>query len=64
MAAVILAVRRWMNGLRLIPRLPVARLDRLVVLGVVTGAAGLAIAFYAAWILDVADVNAILRAVG
>jgi hypothetical protein len=28
-----------------------------------SGAAGLAIAVYAAWITDVADVNAILRAV-
>jgi hypothetical protein len=38
-------------------------LDPLVLLGVVTGAAGLAIAIHAAWITDVADVNAILRAV-
>ena len=53
-----------MDGLRLVPRLPFPRrLDPLVLLGVATGAAGLAIAFYAAWIIDVADVNAILRAV-
>ena len=67
---VILAVRRRMNGLPLVPPLPfLHRLDRrvllkpLVVLGVVAGATGLAIAIYAAWITDVADVNAILRAV-
>lgn len=63
-SVVVLAVRRRMNGLRLFPRLPFRlRLDPLVVLGVATGAAGLAIAFYAAWITDVVDVNAILRAV-
>jgi hypothetical protein len=63
-AVVILAVQRRMNGLRLIPGpLFPRRLDPLVALGVVAGAAGLAIAIYAAWILDVADVNAILRAV-
>jgi hypothetical protein len=46
-----------------VPRLPFPhRLDPLVFLGVVTGAAGLAIAIYAAWITDVGDVNAILRA--
>ena len=61
---VILAVRRRRDGLRLVPRLLVSRmLDPLVILGVVAGAAGLAIAIYAAWITDVADVNAILRAV-
>jgi hypothetical protein len=59
---VILAVRRRMDGLRLVPRLPFPhRLDPLVLLGVVTGAAGLAIAIQAAWVTDVADVNAILR---
>lgn len=69
-SVVILAVRRRMEGLRLVPRLPwLHRLDLrvllepLVLLGVVAGAAGLAIAIYAAWITDVADVNAILRAV-
>ena len=63
-SVVILAVRRRMDGLRLVPRLPFPhRLDPLVLLGVVTGAAGLAIAIQAAWITDVADVNAILRAV-
>ena len=61
-SAVIIAVRRRMNGLRLVPRLPFPhRLDPLILLGVVTGAAGLAIAIQAAWITDVADVNAILR---
>ena len=61
-SVVILAVRRRMDGLRLVPRLPFPhRLDPLVLLGVVTGAAGLAIAIQAAWITDVADVNAILR---
>ena len=63
-SAVILAVRRRMDGLRLVPRLPFSlRLDPLVLIGVVTGAAGLAIAIQAAWITDVVDVNAILRAV-
>jgi hypothetical protein len=69
-SAVILAVRRRMDGLRLIPRLPFQQrldprvlLEPLVLLGVVAGAAGLAIAIYAAWITDVADVQAILRAV-
>jgi hypothetical protein len=63
-SAVILAVRRRMNGLRLVPRLSfLHRLNPLVFLGVMAGAAGLAIAIYAAWITDVADVNAILRAV-
>jgi hypothetical protein len=61
---VILAVRRRRHGLRLVPRVPFPhRLDPLVLLGVVAGAAGLAIAIHAAWITDVADVNAILRAV-
>ena len=69
-SVVILAVRRRMDGLRLVPRLPFPHrldprvlLEPLVLLGVVTGAAGLAIAIQAAWITDVADVNAILRAV-
>ena len=63
-SVVILAVQRRRDGLRLIPRLPFPhRLDPLVLLGVVIGAAGLAIAIHAAWITDVADVNAILRAV-
>jgi hypothetical protein len=61
-SVVIVAVRRRMNGLRLVPRLPFPhRLDPLVLLGVVAGAAGLAIAIQAAWVTDVADVNAILR---
>jgi len=60
----ILAVRRRRNGLQLFPRLPrPGRLDPLILLGVVTGAAGLAIAIYAPWITDVVDVNSILRAV-
>jgi hypothetical protein len=63
-SVVILAVQRRAGGLRLVRRLPYPhRLDPLVVLGVVAGAAGLAIAIRAAWITDVADVNAILRAV-
>jgi hypothetical protein len=61
-SVVILAVRRRMDGLRLVPRLPFPhRLDPLVLIGVATGAAGLAIAIQAAWITDVADVNAIVR---
>lgn len=64
MSVVILAVRRRMDGLRLVPRLPhLPRPDPLVLLGVVVGAAGVALAVQAAWITDVADVNAILRAV-
>jgi hypothetical protein len=73
-SVVILAVQRRRDGLRLVPRLPsLHRLDPLVrdplvrdplvLLGVVTAAAGLAIAIHAAWITNVADVNAILRAV-
>jgi glycosyltransferase involved in cell wall biosynthesis len=63
-SVVALAVNRRMNGLWLVPRLHFKRgLDPLIVLGVVTGAAGLAIAIHAAWITDVAAVNAILRAV-
>jgi len=61
-SVVILAVRRRMDGLRLVPRLSFPhRLDPLVLIGVVTGAAGLAIAIQAAWITDVADVNALVR---
>jgi hypothetical protein len=63
-SVVIFAARRRMDGLRLVPRLPLPhRPSLLVLLGVVAGAAGLAIALYAAWITDVVDVNAILRAV-
>ena len=69
-SAVIFVVQRRMNGLRLVPRLPFLHgldprvlLEPLVLFGVVAGAAGLTIAIYAAWITDVADVNAILRAV-
>jgi hypothetical protein len=63
-SVVVLAVQRRRDGLRLVPRLPSPhRLDPLVLLGVAAGAAGLAIAIRAAWITDVADVNAILRAV-
>jgi hypothetical protein len=61
-SVVILAVRRRMDGLRFFPRLPFPHgLEPLVLLGVVTGAAGLAYAIQAAWITDVASVNAILR---
>jgi len=63
-SAVVLVVWRRRRGLRLVPRLPAPhRLDRLVVLGVVAGAAGLALAIQAAWVTDVADVGMILRAV-
>jgi hypothetical protein len=61
---VVIAVQRRRDGLRLVPRLPFPhRLDPLVLLGVAAGATGLAIAIHAAWITDVADVNAILRAI-
>jgi hypothetical protein len=61
---VILAIERRKNGRRLVPRLPFPhRPDPLVLLGIFTGVAGLAIALQSAWITDVADVNAILRAV-
>jgi hypothetical protein len=61
---VFLATERRKNGLRIVPRLSFPhRLDPLVLLGVVTGAVGVAIAVHAAWITDVADVNAILRTV-
>jgi hypothetical protein len=51
-----------MDGLRLFPRLSFShRLDPLVLLAVVTGATGLSFAIQAAWITDVAGVNAILR---
>jgi hypothetical protein len=67
-SVMILAVRRRMDGLPLVPRLPfphrldprVVLLEPLVLLGVVAGAAGLAIAIYAAWITDVVGVHAIL----
>jgi hypothetical protein len=63
-SVVILAVRRRVDGPRLVPRWPFPHgLNPLVLLGVVAGAVGLAIAIHAAWITDVADVNAILRAV-
>jgi hypothetical protein len=63
-SVLILAVQRRKDGLRLVPRLPVPRrMNLLVLLGVVTGVAGLAIAIHAAWITDVTDVNSILRAV-
>jgi len=63
-SGVILAARRRADGPALGRRLfiPVT-LNVLVVLGVVAGAAGVIIAIHAAWLTDVADVNAILRAV-
>lgn len=63
-SVVALAVQRRLDRLRLVPPLPFPRrLDPLVLLGVAAAAAGLGIAIYAAWITDVVDVNAILRAV-
>lgn len=61
-----IAVRRWWNGLRVAPRLSALRTPLphpLVFLGALTGATGVAIALYASWVTNVADVNAILRAV-
>jgi len=61
---VILVAQRWEDGLRLVPRLPLPRrMDPLVLLGIIVGVAGLVIALRAAWITDVTDVHAILRAV-
>jgi hypothetical protein len=63
-SAIIFAVQRRRNGLRLVTRLPVPHtLDPLVSVGVVAGVAGLTIDLYAAWIINVVDVNAILRAI-
>jgi hypothetical protein len=60
----VLAIERRKNGLRLVPRVSFPpRLDPFVLLGFATGVAGLVIALHAAWIIDVADVNAILQAV-
>ena len=62
-SVVFLVVRRRMAGLQLVPRLPHPhRPGPLVLLGVIADAAGLSIAIYAAWITDVSNVNAILRA--
>jgi hypothetical protein len=59
-----LVAERRKNGLRLVPRLSFPhRLDPFVLLGIVLGAVGMVIAVHAAWITDVVDVNAILRAV-
>jgi hypothetical protein len=63
-SASILAVRHRRDGLRFVPRLRMPqRMDSLVFVGLVAGVSGLVIAIYAAWIVDVVDVNAILRAV-
>jgi ABC-type Fe3+-siderophore transport system permease subunit len=60
---VILAARRRMDGLRPVRRLPLPHtLEPLVLLGVAAAEAGLALAIYAAWITNVADVSTILRA--
>jgi hypothetical protein len=61
---VILAVRRRTDFLRLVPRLPFPHiLNRLILVGVVAGGAGLVIAIQTAWITDVPEVIAILQAV-
>jgi hypothetical protein len=63
-SAIVLVVHRRRSGRRLLPHLSYRPgLSALVLIGVVAGAAGLAIAFHAAWITDVDDVNAILRSV-
>ena len=63
-SAVIVAVHRRRNGLRLVARLPAPRaFEPLIVIGILAGAAGLTIDLYAAWVINVVDVNAILRAV-
>jgi hypothetical protein len=59
-----LVVQRRLDGLRIVPRLPVPRRRHVVALvGIALGAAGLAIAIHAAWGTDVTDVNAILASV-
>jgi hypothetical protein len=61
---VILVVRHRTNGPWLVSRLPIPRsIDPLVLFGIIAGTAGLIIAFHAAWVTDIADVNAILRAI-
>jgi hypothetical protein len=68
-SAIVLVVHRRRSGQRLLPHLPFPRglsgivLSAVVLIGVVAGAAGLGIAFHAAWIIDMTDVNAILRSV-
>jgi len=63
-ACVLLVVERRRAGMRLVPRMPCPRgLDPLVVLGVLAGTAGVAIALRAAWATDVAAVDAVLREV-
>lgn len=63
-SVIILAVQRRKGGQRLIPRLPFSyRLNPLILLGVIMGVIGVVIAVHAASIIDVTDVNAILRAV-
>lgn len=63
-SVIILAVQRRRRGQRLIPRLPFSlRPNPLILLGVIAGITGLVISVHAAWIIDITDVNAILRAV-
>lgn len=63
-AFVILAVQWKRARGRLLPRISLPRrLEPLVILGILTGIAGLAISIHAAWTVDVTAVNTILRAV-
>jgi hypothetical protein len=63
-SVIILAVQRRRGGGRLVPRLPFSyRLNPLILLGVMAGITGLVLAVHAAWMFDVTDVDAILRAV-
>jgi hypothetical protein len=63
-STVVLVVHRRRSGRRLLPHVSFRPgVSALVLIGVLAGAAGLAIAFHAAWITDMDDVNAILRAV-
>jgi hypothetical protein len=62
--AVVIPVGRRRSGQSLLPHLQLRpRLSLLVVLGVIAGIAGLTIALRAAYVTDIADVNAILSAI-
>jgi hypothetical protein len=64
-ALVVLVVQHMRAGARLLPRIAVPRkLAPLAILGILAGVAGVAICIHAAWIVDVTEVNTILRSIG